>query len=473
MFISLIIFVFKTFEYRELTLFTNRTFICLGNVVWTDDNSAAKAMVFYSKEILVDNDDAMDGKEMAVKTGDSIRLADIKAPVPAGRWRAGAPHPAADFIFLRFANKSDKKVSGNDEMKVLSKKYKESMDTENIQTGLISESMKSKIKSMKEKVDDLDEEKGKNPWGELCETWGINDSQEVFGIPKSSVADLPPLHAFPERKYLSVRHRIGKPAGPHGALPVTERLSMPTPYGRNGGSVKNRLGKRTPEVIDVSDSSESEEEEEEEQEEEDSGSSDDSEEEWTSKRKVPRMRMHADDEQEKINKKRIYPDQPSTPWDEDDADINTITIEVKNEIVERPRLALASEEDGLRTNKSRSTIAKRDLRSRIGRRKSSSDSDSDASSSPQQSFTKSVPAVTVWSRLDNSRSKQIESCSDSGSESPRDLRRTLTKSTAKIISNRPGFNKDLRSRLGKKSDFRASPLRIEVDNEHYAHSEDE
>lgn len=465
MFISLIMF-----ELLEFWEFTNTTLICLGNVVWTDDNSAAKAMVFYSKEILQDSDDAMDGKEMAVKTGDSVRLADIKAPVPAGRWRAGAPHPAADFIFLRFANKSDKKVSGNDEIKVFSKKYKSSVNTENIQTGLISESMKSKIKSMNEKVYDLDEEKGKNPWGELCETWGINDSQEVFGIPKPSVTDLPPPHAFPQRKYLSVRHRIGKAAGPHGMLPVTERLSIPMAYGRNGGNVKNRLGKRTPEVIHVSDSSESEEEEEEEH----SGSSGDSEEEWTSKRKVPRMRMHADDEQEKINKKRIHPDQSANPWDEEDADINTITIEVKNEIVERPRLTIDSEEDGLRTKKSRSTTAKRDLRSRIGKRKSSG-SDSDGSSSPQQSFSKhSVPAAaTVWSRLENSRSKQIESCSDSDSESPRDLRRTLTKSTAKVVSNRPGFNKDLRSRLGKKSDFRASPLRIEVDNEHYAGSDEE
>lgn len=427
-------------------------------------------MVFYSKEILLDSDDAMDGKEIAVKTGDSVRLSDIKAPVPAGRWRAGAPHPAADFIFLRFANKSDKKVSGNDGMKVLSKKYKES---ENIQTGLVSESMKSKIKTMKDKVYDLDEEKGKNPWGELCETWGINDSQEVFGIPKTSVANLPPPHAFPQRKYLSVHHRIGKVAGPHGALPVTERLSMPMAYGRNGGNVKNRLGKRTLEVIHVSDSSESEEEEEE-LEEKDSGSSDDSEEEWTSKRKVPRMRMHADDEQEKINKKRINPDQSSSPWDEDNSDIDTITIEVKNEIVERPRVTIHSEEDDLRTNKSRPTTAKRDLRSRIGRRKSSNDSDSDASGSPQQSYTKhSAPATTVWSRLDNSRSKQIESCSDSDSESPRDLRRTLTKSTAKIVSNNFQFNKDLRSRLGKKGDFRASPLRIEVDNEHYARSDDE
>lgn len=113
--------------------------------------------------------------------------------------------------------------------------------------------IKQSKKRFKEETqgDDEDEKDSKNPWGELSECWGLNDSvEDDFG---------------------------------------TSRNGEPKDQGR---SIKERLGVKQPqrELIQTK--------------EEHVSSGSESEEEWCKKSKVLRMRMHADDEEEKIHKRR-------------------------------------------------------------------------------------------------------------------------------------------------------------------------
>ena len=103
---------------------------------------------------------------------------------------------------------------------------------------------------MKENVLDLDiKDKSKNPWGDLCRTWGVNDNLEEDFIQKYHVRD-------------------------------------------NFSSIKERLGLKNQQIKMRPLSSES-----------DSESEIDSEKEWYKKNKVLRMRMHADDEEEKVQRR--------------------------------------------------------------------------------------------------------------------------------------------------------------------------
>lgn len=108
----------------------------------------------------------------------------------------------------------------------------------------------NKRKFKEEPQDDVKDRKhAKNPWGALSESWGLNDAIESeFGT-----------------------------------------RNEPRDHGR---SVKERLGIKYP----AKETTYTEEQR--------SSSSSDSEDEWCKRSKVLRMRMHADDEEEKIHKRR-------------------------------------------------------------------------------------------------------------------------------------------------------------------------
>lgn len=101
-----------------------------------------------------------------------------------------------------------------------------------------------------EEGEEEDRNQSKNPWGALSESWGMNDVVEDDFLPKNGVKD----------------------------------------QGRN---IKERLGIKYTDK-DVTQAEESGE----------ASSSSDSEEDWCKRSKIPRMRMHADDEEEKVQKRR-------------------------------------------------------------------------------------------------------------------------------------------------------------------------
>ena len=96
----------------------------------------------------------------------------------------------------------------------------------------------------------------KNPWGSLSKNWGVTDFVEDDYLPKA-----------PIEPASSVKERLGF------------KHSDREDEGRNSN------------VIELSDESESSE-------------SSSEEENWCKRSKIPRMRMHADDEEEKIQKRK-------------------------------------------------------------------------------------------------------------------------------------------------------------------------
>jgi hypothetical protein len=127
--------------------------------------------------------------------------------------------------------------------------------------GILTSSRKRLHKQFKESSPKLKEEPNtngiaaKNPWGSLSKNWGVTDFVEDDYLPKT----------------------------------VVEPVS----------NVKERLGFKTHEkddtedksnIIELSDESQSETSSEEED--------------WCKRSKMPRMRMHADDEEEKIQKRK-------------------------------------------------------------------------------------------------------------------------------------------------------------------------
>lgn len=430
----------------------------LGNVVWKDNISAARAMIFYSKAIKYNDDsEVMDECDEIFTNNiwnDALPLEKIPVTIPPGRWRAGAPHPKSEYIFLRLGNKSDKKLSESEKLKIMSKKYENTNDAD-FEVGKFSESMKSKIKSA---VLIQEDEKTKNPWGDLCKTWGINDSQEVFVdstniIPRRLAPTVDPMKK-------NVKDRIG-------TIPVHQRLTL-TKDESQSSNVSNRLGKRIKDQQRETISSSTEDEDE-------HSSSD---EEWRTKSKVPRMRMHADDEEKKIAKTK---DTPKS----DQRNFNAITVEVKNEALSDVDSESSDGKETFRSNVSqnRRKVADRDTKSnvylRLGNRRDSSESDSDDHENSTRgrpsvinkvqpnNRQKSAVASTVWSRLDFFKNRPILSETeedDSENENCSDLRYALSKTIIENTSDK----QDLRERIRNKRDNQRSPLRIEVTNELYS-----
>ncbi|KMQ92632.1 Uncharacterized protein C17orf85 [Lasius niger] len=112
--------------------------------------------------------------------------------------------------------------------------------------------MYKQIQQNKHTLSDGDEDRNqtKNPWGALSETWGLNDVVEDDFLPKNGIKD-------------QVRG-------------IKERLGMKC---------------RDKDAIQTEDLGET-------------SSSSDSDENWCKRSKIPRMRMHADDEEEKVQKRR-------------------------------------------------------------------------------------------------------------------------------------------------------------------------
>lgn len=111
--------------------------------------------------------------------------------------------------------------------------------------------MYKQIQQQKRKliVNDRNQSEAKDPWGALSETWGLNDVVEDDFLPRTDIKD-------------------------------------------QGRSIKERLGAKSRDKDVVRG------------EKREASSNSDSEEDWCKRSKVLRMRMHADDEEEKVQKRR-------------------------------------------------------------------------------------------------------------------------------------------------------------------------
>ncbi|XP_059056994.1 nuclear cap-binding protein subunit 3-like isoform X2 [Achroia grisella] len=311
------------------------------NIVFQDHITAALAILVHSREI----------KSEEIKT--------MLSEKSNHHWREGMPHPKNDLILMRFATNGDKKIT----KKQLENKYKNrNHDPHNVDCS------------------------SKNPWGDLCKSWGVYDHQEVFQrkLPKNDYED----EIDENNKVVQIKNK---------------KLAM-------------RLGKRTYESEDSNSDSE-----------------------WKKKSKTPRMRMHADDEETKQKSKQ--PVQLSRQESEEKESYAPLSIEVINShssYIPREPTKLS---DKFRSNKNNVNLQKDSIQSRLGVKVNSQDhldySDETSSDSADYNIMSRVQKVSsksknegsVWSRLETKQSKS----------SKNDLRQ--------ILKSRK--HDDLRDRIGK------------------------
>ena len=452
--------VFKYFEdYAPASIEWINDVSC--NIVWLDNVSAARAMLGLSKKIVglekpdqkntklfdsnpdeennVTNNVEMDDDEAPKDTeGDYINIKDISCPLPPGLWRKGIDYPKSKAIFLRFATRADKKQPNAEKMSEYYKKYG-NPNFGGIK-GILTESRKRMYKQIKQNKrkfrddsqgDVKDSKRIKNPWGALSESWGLSDAME---------------NDFVER-------------------------TEPKEQGR---SIKERLGVKQP----PKDSTHADERQ---------GSSSEGEEDWCKRSKVLRMRMHADDEEEKIHKRRAQLKQTMLSTLNKDNDLRSrlgksrkgmpqfrdaIQVVVTNTNAAKPnplKVNDSEEEDGeiIEDNESQEKEEGEWQASDVEEHEEEDDENEDYSDDsdkpakevqgPKGSVIKVVQhkprvASTVWARLNHVKSEVIDNSVKDRQPKVRDLRSTL--------------KGDLRSRIGNHTRGR-SPLRIEVKNDKY------
>lgn len=336
-----------------------------GNVVCQDHISAALALLVHSREIKDEN------------------LKQMLSEKSYHHWREGMPHPNKDLILMRFATNGDKKITKK----------------------------KPHSKNVDEYYDQTMESINKNPWGDLCKSWGVYDHQEVF-----------------QRK----------PIYNDGNDDTEEPVKV---VKLKNKSLASRLGKRRIESNHYKETQSDE-------------SSSDSE--WKVKSKTPRMRMHADDEESKRKRKQTQYAQESH-----EDGFSPLSIEIENSsnnYTSRKQTILSEKFKKHVTQKQ-----KHGIQSRLGHKvvslensrsstESSDDSDSNVTSRVHRVNSTIKSTNSVWSRLDMNQSNS------SVQSAHKDLRQVL-KSRKHKNSN------DLRDRLGQS---KQSNLRIEIDN-NYAH----
>lgn len=274
-------------------------------------------------------------------------------------WREAMPHPKGDTILIRFATNSDKKIS----IKKPERKLKDTCDMETMNNPT------------------------KNPWGDLCKSWGVYDHQEIFKrkFPKTNFEDQydEPIETIQLKN---------------------KKLAM-------------RLGKRNHKIEDDEDSSSSDSE-------------------WKKRSKTPRMRMHADDEESKRVKQKTY------QYDEENnSSFAPLSIEVVNSrstFIPRETKMVS---DKFKYKEKKTSYPSKNIQSRLGVKvvQEESNSSDEYSSDETDHYTMSrVQKVTnhakssVWSRLEANVAKNTNK---------NDLRQILT--TRKHKSD------DLREKLSK------------------------
>ncbi|XP_050344848.1 nuclear cap-binding protein subunit 3-like [Nymphalis io] len=325
------------------------------NIVCQDHISVALALLVHSQEIT--NDDV---KKMLFEKS-------------SYHWREGMPHSKSDTILMRFATNSDKKVNH----KIPEQKIK---DTQNFESG---------------------NNTSKNPWGDLCRSWGVYDHQEIF------------------------QRKLTKTDYEDESEEPTETLQL------KNKKLAMRLGKRSYKIEDEEESS-------------------DSDSEWKKKTKTPRMRMHADDEESKqVKHNSIYHNK-----DEENDNYAPLSIEVINS-----RSTFIPKETKIVSDKFKykerpAKSSHKNIQSRLGVKvvqDKSYSNDAIPSNgldnniiSRVQKVNSSSKNVSVWSRLEVNTAKATQQS---------DLRQILT--TRKQKSD------DLRGKLSKSKQCN---LRIEIDN---------
>lgn len=476
------------------------------NVVWNDQVSTARALHFISKPInnlpirgpcdpfvkdlesevekeeagksvllrnpnreveLTDDDNEIVGGNKENKFEGAVDVAEISCPIPPGYWRLGNSHPKSKNILLRFAYKTDKKPYKAERFSEYYKKY--GNPNYGGLKGIITDGRKQQFKGIFDRNREI-QDNGKNPWGGLAENWDNDTHREIEYENPLAIPD-----NKPELKKSGLLERLG-----------FKRAHDP----------------------------EKDEEPEKER----------------KKVKIPRMKMYADEEEQKIKRKKQLMAIKSTKPVTQERDLRNILgvsgvrrrlkpaaevdsidlgTKLKNRVRNTERTAMIKDEEKItrsivndrmrQTARSVNSYERRSDRHQKPRRRSyveeiedDDEEDSFSSHKPRSKVavvikTQKKPTVasTIWSRIkekdrfktgsENERKKVSSSESDtssssSSSESSSESEESVYVEAPQVKSKflrRPGFtNADQLSIESKVSDHK-SPLRIEISNEHF------
>ncbi|CAH0555498.1 unnamed protein product [Brassicogethes aeneus] len=259
-------------------------------------------MINSNREIALDEDDDFMGK---IDYKNAVDIEEITISVPPGFWRLGTRHPKSKCILLRFAFKTDRQA----------------FRTEKFSKYIVPKPHSKRNKVPKKGIFERNKElkDDKNPWGILARNW---DEDANF------------------------REKVP-------VIDIEDDVSAPKMEIKNPNILK-RLGKKSvvEEVVEksVEISSEGEEVEEEDK--------------SSVKSKIPRMRMYADEEEEKQKRKKLIQTlkKQTEKLDEDRSDLrNVLGVTNKRTIMDRLEEETAhddrQEDLGLRLkNRSKSMI---------------------------------------------------------------------------------------------------------------------
>ncbi|XP_075220845.1 uncharacterized protein LOC142324093 isoform X2 [Lycorma delicatula] len=266
---------FKDYAPASIEWLTNSS--C--NVMWLDDTSAARALLGLSvkirnveqkeskrrrksidrgsvEEATMDEDEEESDKNSEDDESDTVSVSDITVPLPPGLWRKGVPHPRSKCVFLRFATSKDRRAPETNKLDQDFSGY----------IGLISESKKKRFKEQVGGIvfyDTGDEvfekscpENPSNPWSAIAYSWGAFDRN------KNKIRnESPPKRPTPPPSPVFM-NRYNRPAGVR--LEIWESKNK-RKYNDNERSSDN--------------------------------------EDLIKRKKIPRMRMHADDEAVLVEKR--------------------------------------------------------------------------------------------------------------------------------------------------------------------------
>ncbi|XP_069703890.1 nuclear cap-binding protein subunit 3-like isoform X2 [Periplaneta americana] len=381
---------------------------------------------------------------------DVVRASDITIPIPPGKWRKGATHPKAKCILLRFSTRTDKKQPQAEKMSEYYKKYG-NPNYGGIK-GLITSSRKRRYQRHELNAKVFEDDQGddrdfkeamsddKNPWGNLAKSWSKLDRNR--GARKQD------------------SYKAKSPSPPARSHPMTQ-TNMEDSQGK---SILHRIGP-VPTSDPHSDSEESSKSSESEEESE-----------WTKRSKIPRMRMYADEEEVRIERRKAQVQAQSRR----NTDRNTRNYREKNTKSEdrdrrRRRSGSAHRESSRNTDSSQRrsktfdsydremSKSRDDLRSRLER--------------DGKGRNKGVASIasTVWDRLNDHQAEDTSAWDIESSDSEHDLNDTDLRDS--LLQGKKSSSRfeggDLRSKLNLKKTMRQhipmqkSPLRIEIDNDEY------
>lgn len=401
------------------------------NVVWGDELSAAGALHGLSKVI-------SGGARSVLLRGTTVALSEINTEVPPGVWRLGVTHPKARSLFLRFVKAGDKTPQ----------RVEEFGETYEGVEGLLSDSRKRILKGISTNSRELLLSKkpvvSGNPWESLARNWSrgpqerFRESDRIVTHQSTNVSK-------------SILQRLG----------ANKRSKSPTDKDEAETDEDNIMAKKS---------------------------------------KVPRMRMYADEEQKKIeNQKQL---KKIRQLEEIQRTSQNIVPDLRNRLGKPRRTVPVAHRTILLKNRSPiNSLTGGIVKPPIRRRNEVAPPPSDTSEGEepeeqdvdvQQKSKVTVivrknashrPAVasTVWSRLENkhrqlqskisvskprtdseSKSSDSEDSSEDSSENHSSDGRVKA---AKAPSQRPGFQHVKQLEKNHKS-----PLRIEINNDHFKHN---